>query len=236
MSAARGEHAVDQVRPIERADEFERIAQRELRGDVAPDARGGRGGVGVHADAGELVAQARELAVFGTEVVAPLADAVRFVHRPRSARRTTARRDTKPSPPSPTRRSGDTYSSRKRRSASPRTHVGLVLARVASCCSSAAGTPLPTEGVHLVLHQRDERRDHDRPAASATSGGRLKTERLAAAGGQHHDRVAAGQHGLHGLALQRPERGVAPVAGDGRLRAGKSTRIQCTGSGAGVAD
>src|SRR5687767_15086085 len=75
------QHAIEQVRPIERADEFDRIPERELRRDVAPHARRRGRGVGVQADAGEQVAKTTELAVLGAEVVPPLADAVRFVNR-----------------------------------------------------------------------------------------------------------------------------------------------------------
>ena len=66
------------------------------------------------------------------------------------------------------------------------------------------------EAVHLVLHQRDERRDDDGEPA-ADDGGGLVAERLAAAGGQDDERVAAVEHGAHGLLLERPERGEAPV-------------------------
>ncbi len=75
------QHPVDQVRPVERSDQLEMIAQPELRHDVAADAgRGGRG-VGVQAQVGEERAQPSELAVLGPEIVPPLADAVRLVHR-----------------------------------------------------------------------------------------------------------------------------------------------------------
>ena len=67
--------------------------------------------------------------------------------------------------------------------------------------------------VHLVLHQRDERRDDERQARPHERR-RLEAERLAAAGRQHDDRVAAGEDGVHRLALQRTEGGVAPVSGD----------------------
>ena len=56
-----------------------RVVQAKLRRDVAPDARRRGGGVRVQADAGKQLAQPPELAVLGPEVVAPLADAVRFV-------------------------------------------------------------------------------------------------------------------------------------------------------------
>ena len=48
---------------------------------------------------------------------------------------------------------------------------------------------------HLVLHERDERRDHQRRAL-AQEGGHLVAERLAAAGGHQHQRVAAARHVL----------------------------------------
>ena len=52
-SLARRKHAIGQVRPIEVADEHERIRQGELLADVGPHLLGGRGGVAVHAGAGE---------------------------------------------------------------------------------------------------------------------------------------------------------------------------------------
>ena len=85
--------AVEEIRPIEGADQLDRIAQPELRADVAAHARRGRRGVGVHADAGQELAQPAELTILGPEVVPPLADAVRFVHgdEARAARRRAAR-------------------------------------------------------------------------------------------------------------------------------------------------
>ena len=63
--------------------------------------------------------------------------------------------------------------------------------------------------VDLILHQRDQRRDDDRETVAGDRR-RLEAERLAAAGRQHEQRIAAGQHGLHRFALQRTERVVAP--------------------------
>ena len=48
-------------------------------GDIVPDAFGGGGGEGHDGDVGEQFAELEELAVFGSEVVAPLGDAVGFV-------------------------------------------------------------------------------------------------------------------------------------------------------------
>ena len=57
------QRAVDEVRPIERSDELDGIHQTELRGDVAPHPRGGRRGVGVHADPGQPLPKLRQLTV-----------------------------------------------------------------------------------------------------------------------------------------------------------------------------
>jgi hypothetical protein len=71
--------AVDQIGTIERADQLQRLAQLQLRRDVAAHAAGRGRGEGVQADAGKARSQRAELAVLRTEVVAPLADAVRLV-------------------------------------------------------------------------------------------------------------------------------------------------------------
>ena len=75
------QHAVDEVRPIEGADELQRIDQAELRHDVAAHAHGRRRGERVHAGARQHPAKLGELPILRPEVVAPLADAVRLVDR-----------------------------------------------------------------------------------------------------------------------------------------------------------
>src|SRR5262249_44313363 len=67
------------------------------------------------------------------------------------------------------------------------------------------------ERVDLILHERDERRDHHREPFSHERGG-LKANRFPAARGQDDERVAAGKNRVHRFLLQRSERGVAPVA------------------------
>src|SRR5688500_746473 len=75
------EYSIDEVRPIEGADELEGILQPQLARDVSAHAPGGGRRVGVQADAGKPGAKVAELPVLGTKIVPPLADAVRFVHR-----------------------------------------------------------------------------------------------------------------------------------------------------------
>ena len=64
------------------------------------------------------------------------------------------------------------------------------------------------EGIHLVLHQRDERRQHQHRSAEQL-GGNLERERFAGAGGHQADAVATGEHRVDDLALARAERLVA---------------------------
>ena len=63
FQAGARDDAVDEVGTIERADELHRIAQLQLRRDVAPDAAGRRRREGVQRDAGKPRAQRADLAV-----------------------------------------------------------------------------------------------------------------------------------------------------------------------------
>src|SRR5258708_26281637 len=73
------DHAVDEVRPIERSDQHQRVAQLQLVDDVALHAFGGGRGEGVERDSGKILAQPAELPILGAEVAPPLTDAIGFV-------------------------------------------------------------------------------------------------------------------------------------------------------------
>ena len=64
------------------------------------------------------------------------------------------------------------------------------------------------ERLDLVLHQRDERR-HDQRQVRAHERGQLVAERLARAGGHHHEHVAVRQRRPDRVGLPGPERGEA---------------------------
>ncbi len=64
--------------------------------------------------------------------------------------------------------------------------------------------PARRERLDLVLHQRDQRRDHHREVV-AQQRRQLVAERLARAGGHHHEHVAARESRLARLALAGPE-------------------------------
>ena len=79
VKVASAQHAIGEVRPVEGADQHERRPQPQLRNDVAPDPLGGGRREGVERHARKILAQPSELAILRTEIVAPLADTVRFV-------------------------------------------------------------------------------------------------------------------------------------------------------------
>ena len=61
-----------------------------------------------------------------------------------------------------------------------------------------------SHGRHLILHQRDQRRDHD-AGTGTQQGGNLVAQRLAAAGGHQHQGIAAGDQLFDDLLLQAAE-------------------------------
>ena len=122
--------AIGEVGPVEVADEHQRIAQRELLGDVAPHLRRRRGRVGVDRGLGERLAQIAKLPVLRAEVVAPVADAVRLVDGERPhVRRAAADRESC----GMASRSGETKSSLSLPRAQSRSIVALLDRDAASC-------------------------------------------------------------------------------------------------------
>ena len=208
--------AVEQVRPIEGADQLDRIAQRELRADVAAHARRGRRGIRVDSDAGQELTQPAELTIFRPEVMPPLADAVGFVHgdEARVARGESRQEAVAAVADEPFRRHvQQTVSTLTQSREDRRLFVGGQRAVVQTGRHAVAD-----QRVHLILHQRDQRR-HDEGETRPDERRRLEAERLPAAGGHHHHGIPAGENRVHGFALQRPQRGVSPVACDDLGRA-----------------
>ena len=82
------------------------------------------------------------------------------------------------------------------------------LARVLGGVEEAGPHTERPQRVHLVLHERDERRDHH-PDAGSVQRRDLVAQRLAAAGGHEHERVAAVHDVLDDLRLAAAE-GVVP--------------------------
>ncbi len=221
MQAAAAQYPVREVRPIERSEEHQRILQPQLGDDVTADAFGRGGGKRVQRSRREIVAQAAEPPVLRPEIVAPLADAVRFIDRDepeahllqRSAEVLAAVAD------QPLRRDVEEPTPIF---ANARQHrVPLVGQQRA--VQIRRRDAVDAQAVDLIFHQRNQRRDNERQAATRrrvrkARGGRvnqrrrLEADRLAAARRQDDDAVARGEDRVHRFALQRTKAGKAPHA------------------------
>ena len=191
------------VRAVEAGDEFGRVFQFEVVFDVGAGFRVGGGGQG---DAGDLrvaVGQQSELAVFGTEVVPPLADAVRFVDGEQAdggvveeAQETFAYQ--------PFGRNVEQFQTACGDVVGDLAHVvgrrAAVYRRAMHACRAQVG--------HLVVHQRDQRRHHHRHAA-AHQGGNLVTQRFAPARRHQHQQAVAARQRFDDFRLPPAKRGVA---------------------------
>ncbi len=213
---------VSDVGPVEAADELARVLQLQPFQDVLARDRIGGGGQCHARHRGISLVQHRECAVFRAEVVTPLADAMRLVDGEQAelaalVQRIELRQEAR-------RRDALRRRVQQRQLAA---HEPLLDGR-----GLAAGLRRVQElGVHarfvqradLVVHQRDQGRHHDRDAMSgALSGDRrnLIAQRLAAAGGHQHQRVAAADHVIDDRGLRAAKLLVAEdVVEDGAGRA-----------------
>ncbi len=194
-----GVDPVEQVGPVEAGDVDARIAEAQRDRDVGAHLlRGGRR-EGHDRRLREDLAQVGEAAVLGPEVVPPLADAVGLVHGDgahveaaqlgQEARRHQALGRDVEQPVAPLAETAQ---------AAP----GVV--RVERRVEEGGGDARDVEGVDLILHQGDERRDHHREAR-AHHRGELEAEALPAARGQEGHHVAPGERVRDDLGLERPE-------------------------------
>jgi hypothetical protein len=155
----------------------------------------------------ETLVQHRQLNVFGPEIVPPLRHAVRFVDREqadarlfeqieKTRRHEPLGRDIQQIELAVAQRAlgGRGLGAGQRRIQIGRAHADLVQRR------------------DLVLHQRDQRRNHDAhavPRLAAHERGNLIAQRLAAARRHQHERIAARRDMLDDLVLLAAKRGIA---------------------------
>ena len=182
------------------------LREKQFLLDVADHFRCGGGGEG---EDGNL---RKELPYFGnfeigrTEVVAPLGDAVGFVHgqhRHGHSLQVDAEQVG--------------FETFWRHVQKPHLLIeqtvvdGVADLLVGHSRKDGAGFDVPFPQVlHLILHQGDERGDDDAESAQG-EGGHLEADGLAAAGGQQGERVPPVQDGEHDVLLQGTERVVAPI-------------------------
>ena len=207
-----------EVRPREAVDQHLRPLQPQRANDVLARAGVGGGGDGDARHAGEDLGEAAEGAIVGAEIVAPLADAVGLVDRDEAERqlgqtvhhgagRQALGRDVEQVQFPGSRRAPD----------------GRAVVEGDAGVEPRRAHALLLQRLDLVGHQGDQRRDHQ-AKAGAQDGGNLVAHRLAAAGGQHRQHVAAGEDLRHDRGLQAPEVGVAPDPLQRRPRLGQGRR------------
>ena len=197
LMPARARDREGDVRPVKAGGHLQRIAQPEPRRDVDrhPRRRGGGGCDNrLRADHARGVGQPE---VIGPEVVAPLGDAVGLVdHEQAHAHR---------GHPLEEPRSREALGRHVEQAQLPRRRpaqdVGVGRAVLLGVDERhPVAQPARAERLDLVLHERHKRRDHDGEVV-AQQRRELVAERLARAGGHHHEHVAAGERGLARLAL-----------------------------------
>jgi len=167
--------------------------------DVGPGLGIGGGGEGDQRHLGEEAPQAAELHVFGPEIMPPLGDAVGFVNGKEG--------DLHLLQPL---QEGIAHQTFRRHIeqlqlavVQPRQHLAC-LAFGKGGVVAGRGNAVGYEGVHLVLHQRDQRGDDDADAGTV-QGRDLVAERLAAAG-RHQDKgVLPADQPVDDLLLQGAE-------------------------------
>ncbi len=91
------------------------------------------------------------------------------------------------------------------------------------------GDAVGAQGLDLVLHECDERRDDEREAGVLRDGGELVAERLTPAGGQDDEHVPAGEGVFDDLLLHGSERVVPEVPLEQRGQRG--VVCECVGRG-----
>ena len=194
-----------EVGPVEAGGHAKRLAQLQPGDHVGRHARRGGGGGRDYRAGPERPGSVGEAEVVGPEVVPPLRDAVGLVDHeqadPRGAHPLEEAGGGEPL--------GGHVEEPQLARQGPLQGRG-VGARVLLCVdqrhtlAEAAGA----QRLHLVLHERHQRRDHDREVVTQEAG-KLVAERLARPGGHDHEHVPARQRRLAGLALPGPELGEA---------------------------
>ena len=171
--------------------------------DILPDALRRRGGKGQADGLGQAAAHREQLAILRPKIVAPLRDAVRLVNGQALDAALVQHHER--------------FRSQQRLGRGveqldlslPDALHGLhVAAIVQTAVKKRRRHAQLAQLVHLVLHQRDQRRD-DQGQAVEDQRRQLITQRLTAAGGHDGQRVPPLQHVVDDLGLQRPEGVVA---------------------------
>ena len=194
-----GHHAVEYIGPVIAGGKDLRFGQIELFDDVAPGRPVGSRGQCNHRDAGKALLEDAELLVVGPEIVPPLRDAMSLVDGKEGDR--TAREKLQAA-------RGHEALGRNIEQIQRRRANGLLdlgdFARGQARIERAGPHPSLAQRLHLILHQRDQRRNDD-AQTGAQQGGDLIAQRLAAARRHQHDGILASDHMLDNCQLLATE-------------------------------
>ena len=186
-----------QVVACETTDDDGRVAQVQGLDDiVAHDFRGG-GGESDEGWVAEILAHTAESQIVRSEVVSPLAQTVRFING-QQAHLTFGKAAHEPL----LRKSLGCDVENFQFAALELSHGLAIFLGTQGGVHGGSRDPLGAQGIHLVLHQRDERRNNDGDALP-TQGRQLVAERLPAARRHDGQRVPSLHHGMNHLALSR---------------------------------
>ena len=186
-----GTDFVIEIRTVERRFENRGVVHAEVLLDVQLHLRRGRRRQGDQRRRADLVDDRADAAVLRTEIVAPLRNAVRLVDGVERYLDFAQKRDVV--------LLGKRLGGEIEQLGAPLQHVGahlrhggLVERRIEEM-GDARLRRESAHGVHLILHQGDQRRNDDRHAVHQQRR-QLVTERLAAARGHQHERVFSSKH------------------------------------------
>ena len=167
-------------------DVFVRFAQLKLVNDVVAHALRGAGGECGDGTVGKMDSQAAQLAVFGAKLVSPFRNAMRFVdgekrdrHALQPIERVRARQALR-------RKIQQAVLARARFA----NHLGLLAAAERTVQQRRRNSHL-IELRHLILHQRDQRRNDDDGLLRQHRARQLVAQRFPAAGWHHDASIAA---------------------------------------------
>ncbi len=202
---------VEQIGPGETGDEGRRLVQGQQFDDVAPHPIGGRGRQG---DCRRIAQQAAEMAepgIIGAKIVPPLAGAMGLVnrqqldpHRPNRIEKSPAAKPLRHHVEQPKLAGGH-----------PLEPV-VLLRRRERAIDEAHRQTQRLELIDLVLHQRDQRRNHQRQPVESQRR-QLVAEAFSAAGGHDAKTIVSGKNRRDHLLLPGAKR-IEPEAGKVRLR------------------
>ena len=198
-----GHDAVEDVRPVETGKETLGALQVQALDDLFAGAHVGGGGQGDARHMREQLGQLAQLQVFRAEVMAPLRHAVGLVDG--------EQRDVQLAQEIEHARLHQALGRQVQHLQLTAAHAPgqlTLLLGVQGGVQRGRSHPKLIERGDLVVHQRDQRRNHHREAG-AQQPRHLKTQRLAAAGGHQYQRIAAVGHAFDDCCLAPTETVVA---------------------------